>query len=179
MRNLMLLSLISFLFTACAPTYHIISDYERGVDFNTYKTYQMLQHREDFQVGVNPINRQRIERAVRREMDILGYQTDPYPDLLVGFFVKSERVRAYEHYRPYYGYWGYPGWVQVNEYETGTLVIDLIDREKKEVVWHGVASGRVYDDMENIEKEINTVVRQLFERYAQETRRGIPYASIE
>lgn len=177
MRNLMILSLILFLYTACAPIYDIRSDYERGVDFRAYQTYQLLQHRDDFEVGTNPINRQRIERAIRREMDMLGYQTAQYPDLLVAFFVKTEQVREYDHYRPYYGAWRYPGWVAVNEYEAGTLVIDLIDRERKLVVWHGVASGRIYDDMVDVEKEINTVVKQLFERYANETRRGTPLAS--
>jgi hypothetical protein len=67
----------------------------------------------------------------------------------------------------------------VYEYEAGTLVIDVIDRKNREVVWHGVASGRIYEDMEDVEKEINKVVRQLFERYAEETRRGRPYASIQ
>lgn len=178
MRNLMLISLISFLFTACAPTYHISSDYERGVDFSAYKTYQMLQHKEEFEAGINPINRQRIERAIQREMDILGYHTATYPDLLVAFFVKTKRVREYDYYRPFYDRWGYPGWTHVYEYEAGTLVIDLIDREKKEVVWHGAASGRIYENMNNIEEEINKVVRQLFERYHEESRRGNPYASI-
>jgi hypothetical protein len=179
MRHLMVIALISFLFTACAPTYHITSDYERGVNFSAYSTYQLLQHKEEFKVGVNPINRQRIERAIRREMDVLGYRTAAYPDLLVAFFVKTKRVREYDHFRPYYGAWGYRGWTRVYEYEAGTLVIDVIDRKNREVVWHGVASGRIYEDMEDVEKEINKVVRQLFERYAEETRRGRPYASIQ
>jgi hypothetical protein len=90
MRHLMVIALISFLFTACAPTYHITSDYERGVNFSAYSTYQLLQHKEEFKVGVNPINRQRIERAILREMDVLGYRTAAYPDLLVAFFCKNQ-----------------------------------------------------------------------------------------
>ncbi len=174
MRCLLLIALISFLLTNCSAPYQIRSDFERGVDFRDYQTYQLLQHKEDFHPGINPINQQRIERAIHREMDFLGYQLEGQPDLLVAFFVKTQSVRSYNHY---YGRWGYPRWTRVNTYQEGALVIDLIDRRKRLVVWHGVARGRISEDMQGVEERIKAVVRELFERYAEDTRLERNYAS--
>ncbi len=159
-----------FFLLSCGPTYLITSDCEKEIDFSTYHTYKVRQHQKDFRIGINPINQQRIERALNREMKRLQYQVSDNPDLLVSYFVKIERIQEINPYGPYYRQWQYPHWYKVNEYEEGTLVIDLIDPQKNIVVWHGAVSGRVYRNMEKVEEKINRVVKELMDTYAKDSQ---------
>jgi len=175
-KNTLLSALIIMILSSCGSTYRITSDYERGTNFFNYKTYQILKHKKGFPYGINPINRQRIERAIKREMDDLGYQTSHRPDLVVAYFVKERTVREIDHYyRGYYGRWGFPVWVDIHQHQEGTLIIDLIDRANKQVVWHGAAKGRIHDNMANLEEEINEIVHELLEQFSEDVyeSRGI------
>lgn len=78
-----------------------------------------------------------------------GYpRTDADPDLLVALYLSREgRIQSTD--------WGYDyGWdkmrwdgywmesrVSTREYEQGTLVLDLLDNRKKELVWSGTATA--------------------------------------
>ena len=122
---------------------------------------------------MNPINQQRIERAIQFEMANLGYEVAQEPDMIIAYFVKEKNIREVNHYyRSYYGRWGFPVWVDVNEYKEGTLIIDLINRENKQVVWHGAAKGSIYDGMSNIEEKINEVVEELFEQFVEDANKS-------
>ena len=80
---------------------------------------------------------------------------------------------------PYYGPgWGYGGWygapyggwgateVTTRRYNVGTLVMDVVDREKRQVVFQGAISGVVTKEMQqNREAAINRAVEHLFAQY--------------
>ena len=51
-------------------------------------------------------------------------------------------------------------------YLIGTANIDVVDAAKKQLVWEGVAEGRISDqDMENPKAAISSAVTQLFARF--------------
>lgn len=176
-QKMLLLSFVAFLFASCATTYSVTSDYEKGVNFSSYKTFQILKQKKGFPVGANPINKQRIDRAILKEMNEFGFDTSKDPDLLVSWFVKVKTIKEMNVYHDYYGRWRGRNWVEVNEYDEGTLIIDLVDRKSKQVVWHGVTSGRVYENMPDVENEINEAVKALFEKFAKDAKLSRTYAS--
>jgi hypothetical protein len=48
----------------------------------------------------------------------------------------------------------------------GTLNIDIVDAEKKQLVWEGVAEGRVNEEeLQNPKVAINAVVTELMRQY--------------
>ncbi|MET0533058.1 MAG: DUF4136 domain-containing protein, partial [Steroidobacter sp.] len=113
-------------------------------------------------------------------MDARGSKySEERPDLLVNFFTNTrERTET----RPRagaslgYGYYGYRyglynAWPLYDDdrtvtYKIGTLNIDIVDAEKKQLVWEGVAEGRVSDEsMENPKATINGVVTELMRQY--------------
>lgn len=74
----------------------------------------------------------------------------------------------------YYGYrYGlYDAWpmydrdVDTVTYPIGTANIDVVDAQKRQLIWEGVAEGRLRDeDMENPREAISSAVTQLFTRF--------------
>lgn len=165
----MLLLVILGIF-ACGTTSPITSDYAKDADLSVFKTYRLLEHKDGFSYGINPENQQRIEGAIQREMLVLGYKISQDPDLLVAYFVKEKLVQKAEtNYQGYYKKWGFPLWENIIEYKEGTLIIDLIDRSNKQIVWHGAFNGKMSDNMANVEEKINTTVQALFEQFNEDT----------
>jgi len=80
---------------------------------------------------------------------------------------------------PYYGPgWGYGGWggaywggyggtqVTTRRYNVGPLVIDVVDREKRQAVYQGGIEGVVTKEMlRNREAAISGAVQQIFSKY--------------
>ena len=63
-----------------------------------------------------------------------------------------------------YGYGGgYGGGTDVYQYDETTLVIDIYDASKKEMVWRGTVTGVVKDDpdQEEQKKNIDNVVTKM------------------
>ena len=47
MKKLVLFAVIAISFNACQSSMSVVSDYDRSVDFNQYRTFQLLQWHED------------------------------------------------------------------------------------------------------------------------------------
>jgi hypothetical protein len=74
-------------------------------------------------------------------------------------------------YRPYY-YWGAPfayggqlTYADQEHYKEGTLIIDLVDRRTRKVVWRGYGVGEVHRDpkknVDDIPKVVDGILKQL------------------
>ena len=126
--------------------------------------------------------------AVDREMLARGYRyTDQGGDLLVNFYVETqEKIQSrttpvsgvgvgygYYGYRGgYYGTWGGYSETEITQYTEGTLNIDLVDSMRQELVWEGVAMGRITEEARrNMQAAIDGVVPQIFEQYPLD---GVP-----
>ena len=56
-------------------------------------------------------------------------------------------------------------------YPIGTANVDVVDTDKKQLIWEGVAEGRLRDaDMENPKEAIGAAVAQLFGRFPGRAR---------
>lgn len=153
---------------SCGLVYNITSDKENDIDFGKYKTYSILNHDHGFPTGANPINHQRLDRAIEFNMQELGYEPARNADLWVAWFVKIEDKTQVDVYRNYYNRWRSFDNVNVYDYKEGSLVIDIIDREAKMVIWHGKASDRVYENMPDVDKKIKKVVKAMFKQYQKD-----------
>jgi hypothetical protein len=95
------------------------------------------------------IVRRRIQNAVDAELGARGYRRveDEAPDFYVAYHVAVERrIEAHTLYDGYPGgVWVGPMWAEtiIDEYELGTLLLDVIDPRLHEVIWRGRAQARV------------------------------------
>lgn len=66
-----------------------------------------------------------------------------------------------------YGVWGgYPQDIQTVHYQEGTLTIDLVDAAKKQLVWQGVAQGRIHKKaVQNPGPAIDKAVTDIFAKF--------------
>lgn len=149
--RLVLVLLGAALLLACASV-RVSVDYDPTEDFSTYRTFTWFpapQHQTgDYRID-NPLLDGRIRSAVVRNLTARGFQKveDRDPDFYVVYHLAIEQkldVRTVN--RGYINGWGYyTSWPEttVQQYDEGSLVIDIADAREKELVWRGVGVGRV------------------------------------
>ncbi len=51
-------------------------------------------------------------------------------------------------------------------YQVGTINVDIVDAEKKQLIWEGVSEGRVTEEaLANPKVTVNAVVTELMRKY--------------
>lgn len=155
-------------------------------DLSSYSTFGFPEQTGTDRGGYSTIVTDHFKAAVTEQMEMRGYRyVDENPSLLVNFYA-NVRERTDIRSRPtgsagfgYYGYrYGlYGAWpmyardVDTVTYPIGTANIDVVDAQKRQLVWEGVAEGRLTkEDMENPREAISSAVAQLFTRFPGRAR---------
>lgn len=167
---------------ACASAPTIESNYDHSANFAAYRTFGFFSPLGTDKAGYATLVTQTLKDATRREMEARGYTySETNPDLLLNFnakLAKQVQVSQIPMGPPmgYYGYRGgfYGGWggyyTDVDQYTEGTLNIDLVDAARRQLVWEGVAIGRVTEKhRENREAAINAAVAEIFKKFPPRT----------
>jgi hypothetical protein len=104
-------------------------------------------------------------------MEERGIAKSDNPDLLVVYHIGTqEKIQVTDWgYRYSDYYWGYGGrQIDVHQFTEGTLVIDLIDAESKNLVWRGTGTGAVEKSQrspEEIQAKIDEVVHKIMKSF--------------
>ena len=180
------LPVLFILFLSSCASVNVLSDYDRQTDFKEYKSYAFYKTGID-RAQISDLDKKRILRAIETEMDSLGFVKSDKPDILVSIFT-NERVEVDVYNGMGYGYgwgWGWPGYYgyynpyfwgpgyygnNVSTRTEGSLYIDLIDTERKELVWQGRGVGTLNTskNIEKKEKRIRQFVSQILQQYPPE-----------
>ena len=172
MKKIFFLLVSAVILTSCSSI-KVTSDYDTKVDFNQYKTFAFYKPGID-KAEISDLDKKRILRAIEAELLAKGFSKSDNPDMLVSIFTKSrEKVNVQQNNFGYGFGWGWNPWmgngmnnVNVSQYTEGTLFIDFIDKEKKELVWQGVGTGAL--KMQNREKKeirIKEFVKEIISRF--------------
>lgn len=180
-KTLPLLALLIVL-SSCSSV-KVAADYDKEAKFNDYKTFAFFKTGID-KAEISDLDKRRILRAIEAELLAKGFTKSEKPDLLVSLFTKSQqRVDVYNNswgnggwgWGGYGGFgpgWGW-GWNQQPSVSTsmqGHLYIDLIDANKKELVWQGMGTGYLSRNMEKKEARIKEFVTKIMEKYPPGTK---------
>ena len=169
---LILITFIVLSMTSCESV-RVAADYDRAVSFDTYKSFAFFKDGID-KAKISDLDKRRILRAVESEMLAKGFVKSETPDLLVNIFTKErQEVNVYNQNFGMHGWgmnWGWGpvmGWNQtsVSNSSSGTLYIDLIDANKKELVWQGMGEGYLSSRMDKKEARIVEFVAAILEKY--------------
>ena len=178
MKRLLLLLFIVLISTSC-DSVRVAADYDRSADFNSYKTFAFFKDGID-KAEISDLDKRRILRAIESELLAKGFTKSKTPDLLVNIFTKErQEVNVYNQNFGMYGWgWGLGwgpmmGWNQTNVTNSsrGTLFIDLIDANKKELVWQGIGQGYLTSRMDSKEERIREFVTSIMSKYPPQAKK--------
>jgi hypothetical protein len=171
MKIVKLLPLLFVFLLASCSSIRVTADYDTKADFNSYKTFAFYKKGID-KAEISDLDKKRILKAIESEMLAKGFTKSEDPDLLVNIFTKA-RQRVDIHQNPYH-YWGWNPWYyryyrgsRITKYTEGTLFVDLIDANKKELAWQGIGSGALHTsgDMAKKEEKIKHFVTEIMAKY--------------
>ena len=190
MKKYFIIPLALIFLVSCNP-WKYVAEYNHEADFNTYKTFGLLNWDPQNDKVISPETKKNILMALKAELESRGYTYQKNnADLQVSVFAIAKEGTSYSAYMDHYSSLGYgsvavgvgvgSGGVGVgvgvggyglmpyypynyvkHDYNEGTVVIDLLDRDKKIVVWQGVARGRISDG-KGSEGSVTQSIRKLF-----------------
>jgi hypothetical protein len=181
-RKLITVLALAVLAAGCATTRapQTRIDYDRTVDFSVYRTYGFPKETGTDRGGYSTLMTSYFKNSISTAMDARGYKyTESNPDLLVNFFMNTRErteIESAPRFSTGFGYYGYRyglynAWPRYDydrtvTYKVGTINVDIVDAEKKQLVWEGVSEGRVSEQaMENPKVTVNAVVTELMRQY--------------
>ena len=151
-------------------------DYEKTANFAGFKTYAFKQGTP---VGQQLID-DRIIAAIETQLAAKGFtKATADPDVFVVYHMAFDKEKDISTYSSGYGGYGAYGWgwgggwaggtttTQVRDILVGTLVIDLADAKKGQLVWRGMGVKEVNTQAnpEKRDKSINSAVQKIFKNY--------------
>jgi Domain of unknown function (DUF4136) len=179
-RGTVFLLVLVFSLSGC-NAFKVNTDYDQTADFSSFKTFAFAGPAEMNRGGIydNSLMQKRVESAVVRQLTTKGLRqvaVDEPQDLLVHYWVNVQDKQRLESggtsvgvaRGPYGGYgWGagYGGGVTTVDYREGTLIVDLIEAAKKQLVWRATIVGTLQDSsLENVELG-NEAIAKAFQNY--------------
>jgi uncharacterized protein DUF4136 len=151
-------------------------DFEKTADFTAFKTYAF---KDGTPVGQSLIDA-RIVSAIETQLAAKGFtKAEANPDVFVVYHMAFDKEKdistfssGYGGYGPYGWGWG-GGWsggtttTQVRDILVGTMVIDIADAKKGQLVWRGMGVKEVNTQAnpEKRDKSINNAVQKIFKNY--------------
>ena len=181
LRRMLLIGTLTLLTAGCASAPRITTNTNPAADFASFDTYNFMPVLgTDRPNGVQTPLSAMLTSAMSREMSSRGYQRSDNPDLLINFFVNTERrmdVRQVPAPSTFHGFrfnryatWG--GYrTEVRQYTQGTLAIDLVDARQKVLAWEGIAQQRLGSSAQQITQEqVDDVVRQVMAEFNHSER---------
>lgn len=158
--SLVLLGTIAF---AQSVTY----DFDRAANFSRYKTYAWVRGTD----LNDELNHRRIVTAVDAQLALDGLskvEATANPDVLVAYHASFDENLQITGFATGWGpRFGRSGTATASEILVGTLVVDVIDADTKNVVWRGTATKELDANAkpEKRDKNINKAAEKLFKNY--------------
>lgn len=171
MKKVAFITVLFLVLSSCCSV-RVNSDYDKKVDFSTYKSYAFLKSGID-KMDISDLDKKRIMHSIEEVMAAKGFTKSETPDLLINMFTKEREQVNVNQFNAGWGYgWGY-GWnpylwggqTAISRYTEGTLYIDLIDAKKKELIWEGEGEGTLTKDTHKKEAMIKEFVSKILEQY--------------
>jgi hypothetical protein len=167
------------LIVGCSAGMQVESDWDQTADFSEYRTFSLMEETE-----ARPTSQQlfaaRVEMALENTLQEKGLMpVSSNPDLLVVWDAATEGKMSTSTYGTAYG-GGYRGRYRrgggftmgtthttVNEWTEGTLVIEIIDVRREELVYFGSAQADLHEDVtpEQRTENAHNAVAKILEKF--------------
>lgn len=198
LKNVISLSAGGLLLVAlsgCSSAPKINSEFDPSEDFTTHQSYYVVPFPENIP-NVDPGTLMRVapaaQMATESAMTAKGYTKAAKlesADLLVVIHGKSvPKTELYESYTPMYGgAWGYGRYpyaaynmntVSVDNYDEGTLIIEMHEQKTKQMIWVGWTTGRMKNDTSGQVERVTALIGQILDQYPDQGVDGATWKAM-
>ncbi|MBM4266415.1 MAG: DUF4136 domain-containing protein [Deltaproteobacteria bacterium] len=173
---------LAILFVACAPRIKVATDYNPQANFARLHTFSWLPRAQPKSGNLrldSGLVEGRVRRAVNKTLTAKGFRevaATSEPDFFVAYQAAVQNkidVHSTPTYYGYRGWWRGPAVMgtqtSVHQYDLGTLLIDVVDRERDDLIWRGSGQAKLSprDSGSPAEKQerMDAVVEQILEDF--------------
>jgi hypothetical protein len=141
------------------------TDFDHHANFSQYRTYSFAKVETP-----DPLWDDRVKTAIDSALTAKGWTRVPFGGdvsiVVVGTTREKPTLRTF--------YEGFDGWrwggfgeaeTYVDNYEVGTLVVDMFDTYSKKLIWRGSASDVLTGKPDKDEKRLEKAVEKMFEHF--------------
>ena len=173
----------------CLTLMPVGSHFDRGADFTVYRTYAWgpadALPVSDERLRDNPFFVDNVHGAISRNLEDRGLRRAEAEraDLLVHYHAAiTERVEVLSQPGRYRDCVAGDCRPAVNGYDAGTLVIDIIDTSRRQLVWRGWAEHRLEDMLDEpaqVRRRVDDAVRRIFDTFPLPVEKTSRRAALE
>jgi hypothetical protein len=166
------------------------SDYQKSFDFSQLRTFAFKTDRASNDPLIkNTIEARRIQNALAAQLEANGFtQSAQNPNFIVAFYARSRERSQVEstgfggfgygpgfgwgYGIPYRGFWqrGFAPDLWTTTYTQGSVMVDIIDARKNELVWRGVVKDTVHGIGQS-EKQADQAAKDLVKKYLKDAKK--------
>jgi hypothetical protein len=179
MKTQQILFLFLFLLALPALGQKVHVDYDGATAFSEYRTFQFFETKEDLR-DFSLTSHKKVVRQLRdyaQEGGLTEVETDP--DVYIAYYTAdrgdlrltlSDLGYAYGPDFSLGSYWeGGVGNRTSNSFtfKEGTMIIDVWDAERKQLVWRGMATATVAKDPDKNDKKIEKALKKMTKNWEE------------
>lgn len=179
-------ALFSLLLAACSSV-KVSTDYDQSADFTALKNFAWLPESAKVEKESAYLNNRimdvRLTKAIDKQLISQGFSPSKAADFYVNYSITSQQktdIRTYDSYSGYGPSWGWgAGYghrgmafnahseTRVDEYQQGSLIVDVIDPKSLELIWRGIGSKRLPEstDAADMDKLVAEVVKSILVKF--------------
>jgi hypothetical protein len=173
---------VALLAVGCGFSIKTSTDYDRSVRFPIYDSFFIIKGNS----SGNSLIDERAQEDVRSALLTKAWIEVPEGMGKAAVVVHAATTTKHTYETLYEG-WGGWGWQRglgrdfggattvVDNYEVGTLVVDIFDSQTKQAIWHGTASDAVSDNAKSNAEATRQAVEKMFKHFppASATESGL------
>lgn len=180
------LGLAGLILLSSCSTLKVYSDLDPTVDFKKYKSLEYYGWAEESDKLLTQLDKNRIENAFGAEFKRRGFDiVESGGDMIVSLFIVVEQKKGTTatttsmggmyggYYGGFYGYGPGYGWggghstttIQEYDYQVGTLVCDVFDKQNEKLIWEGIGTGEINENPKNRDKNIPKTVQAIMSKF--------------
>jgi hypothetical protein len=164
--------------SGCATRPEIRLDKDPSIDIGAYKSFGFFDPVATDKSRYTTLLSGRLKQATRDELERRNYvYSESSPDLKVNFHLNvmdRQDVRVSPaSFGPFGGYRLWSSDIDTVNYKHGTLSIDVVDTKQNQLVWQGIAEGRINKKaIENPGPVVEQTVSEVFTGFPINHRGG-------
>ena len=161
---------VCILIASSCASITVFTDHDTNIDFKKYETYAFYKPSID-KVNISDLDKRRILKAVDKQMLSKNISRSSSPDLLVSISTEAKEkiyinsIVNYSFWNPWF--WG-PNHNYINSQTEGTLYLNIIDSQSKQLVWQGKGKGMINEYKKNRDERINEFVAKILLNFPPE-----------